>query len=188
MIKGVYFLIFKQSDNPHEMSECAVGSDSQLLDASEIVFYHDADDTVPISAPDRALTAASSRSSIPSTMPTTLDTFFAPKRLPAVKTAGARRSQRVPRPSAKVKDPNNAISTARKCKRVHHFVVSSASEGDTEDTTRSASHPEDTELDMDGDEDPGAAEEEEDDDTGDVDMDGDEDADTAYQHTKALGD
>jgi hypothetical protein len=111
-----------------------------------------------------------------------------------------RRSQRVSRPSAKVTDPNNAVAASHKCKRVHdakrgavthRCVLSPASEEDTEaelsnNTGKSASCPEDTELEEDDAADVDMGKDE--DDTVDADMGKDEDLRAAYERTKALGD
>ena len=83
---------------------CAEGSDGELLEASEITWYHDPDDTEPIPP-----TPASAISSSPSQLSaSTLDAFFT--NVPsAQKVAGSRRSTRIPRPSVRVTDPENAM-------------------------------------------------------------------------------
>ena len=70
------------------MSDCAVGPDGKLLDASEIVWFNDPDDDAPLSTPKGL-----------------------GNRSPSPKIAGSRRPQRAVRPSAKASDPNNAEST-----------------------------------------------------------------------------
>lgn len=70
------------------MSDCAVGPDGNLLDASEIVWFNDPDDETPLSTAKGL-----------------------GNRSPSPKIAGSRRPQRAVRPSAKASDPNNAEST-----------------------------------------------------------------------------
>jgi hypothetical protein len=84
------------------MSGCAIGNDGQLLDASEIQFFNDVDDTEPISGPSASVT-------------TSIHPFFgAPSNSRVTKTAGSRRTTRISRPSTKVCDPDNAeVPTAR---------------------------------------------------------------------------
>jgi hypothetical protein len=91
------------------MSGCAVAPDGSLLDASEIEFFNDVDDDVPISysAPSRSLAAAASTSSIASAA-TTLDSFFS-SHSPAAKVAGVRRTARTSRPLARIIDPDNVL-------------------------------------------------------------------------------
>jgi hypothetical protein len=81
---------------------CAQNPDGSLRDASEIQFYNDADDEHPISGPN-------------STRP--IHGFFTGATQPVGKVAGARRSGRESRPSARIKDPNNAESSTRSVKR-----------------------------------------------------------------------
>jgi len=100
------------------MSGCAVAPDGSLLDASEIEFFNDVDDDVPIShpAPQCRLAAAASTSSIASTV-NTLDSFFS-SRSPAAKVAGVCRTACASSPSAWIIDPDNALTAkaGQKCK------------------------------------------------------------------------
>lgn len=80
------------------MSGCAQSADGSLLDADQIKWYHDADDTTPMS-PHLAATSSSTNS---------LDDYFT-SRAPTLKVAGAHRSTRTVRPSKKVNDPDNAV-------------------------------------------------------------------------------
>src|SRR5271168_3152618 len=94
--------------------QCAVGTDGKLLDKSEIVWYNDADDLVPI-APLVPSTSSVLKA-------TTLHAFFngASTPGPAVFVAGARRSSRVSKPSKRVLDVNNAElqTESSKCARI----------------------------------------------------------------------
>ena len=87
------------------MSGCAVGHDGQLLDASKILFYNDVDDVAPISGP--------STSTHTSTALHPIFTGLAP----AIKIAGARRTNRISRPSTKARDPDNAEASVLPVKR-----------------------------------------------------------------------
>ena len=82
------------------MSDCAIGKDGQLLDASEIVFYHDPDDDTPISGPPASKGLVTVR--------------LGP---PAQILAGSRCPQRMLHPSTKVHDPNNVESARSAGKR-----------------------------------------------------------------------
>ena len=83
---------------------CAVGSDGKLLDASKIVWFHDADDDRPM-----ALTTTSSTvQPQPRLTTTTLDSFVTTAPPPA------RRSTHATRPSTKAIDPDNVMATKRK--------------------------------------------------------------------------
>jgi hypothetical protein len=77
---------------------CAVGPDGKLLDASEIDWFRDRDDVEPMVPANTS-----------STVQTSLDAFLTEAPAPS-----ARRSNRVPQPSAKAIDPNNAMATKRK--------------------------------------------------------------------------
>jgi hypothetical protein len=79
------------------MSGCAIGPDGQLLDASQITFYNDVDDDVPISGPGSIVTPAVARPGSPT-----------------AKIAGSRRPHRVVRPSTKARDPNNTESSIKR--------------------------------------------------------------------------
>ncbi|KAJ7829842.1 hypothetical protein B0H13DRAFT_2213484 [Mycena leptocephala] len=92
---------------------CAQNPDGSLRDASEIEFFNDVDDTVPISGPS----PSASRPVHP------LFTKVRPfERVAGVRRSSPhpRRSSRTSRPSARAKDPNNAeamaITTTRKRK------------------------------------------------------------------------
>src|ERR1700678_1832758 len=87
--------------------QCAVGTDGKLLDESEIVWYNDADDLVPI-APLVPSTSSVLKA-------TTLHAFFngASTPGPAVFVAGARRSSRVSKPSKRVRSLLSPTYTAR---------------------------------------------------------------------------
>ncbi|KAJ8587607.1 hypothetical protein M405DRAFT_863602 [Rhizopogon salebrosus TDB-379] len=86
------------------MSNCAIGSDGCLKDASEIEWFNDPDDNWPISA------AANN-----STQP--LHPFFSGASSPATFVAGARRSGRASRPSTRIVDPDNVASSSTRGKR-----------------------------------------------------------------------
>src|ERR1700722_11939833 len=120
---------------------CAQGPNGELLDASQIEWYHDPDDHLPM-APS---SATESRAQDPianvategtemtvmqsSCQPSaaTLNKFFS-NVPPAEKTAGSRRSGHALRPSAKVADPNNVALKCKSssnpgshpCYRAHH--------------------------------------------------------------------
>jgi len=98
--------------------QCAVGTDGSLLDESKIIWYNDAEDSVPIApAASQAPPLVPSSSSV--TKATTLHAFFngtsTPR--PAVFFADARRSSRVSKPSKRVLDVNNAEPQADSSKR-----------------------------------------------------------------------
>ncbi|KAG1842421.1 hypothetical protein F4604DRAFT_1689916 [Suillus subluteus] len=71
-------------------NQSAVGADGALLDASNITWFHDADDDTP------------------------LPTSHMPLLSPAIMIAGSHRSARVPRPASKLIDPNNTVLGKRK--------------------------------------------------------------------------
>jgi hypothetical protein len=85
-------------------SGCAVGSDGKLLDASEIDFYNSAEDEDPLS---RLPAVQNSGKTSAPTHP-----FFGGKVAPHGKVAGTRCSTRSTRPSARLRDPENAEGTA----------------------------------------------------------------------------
>jgi hypothetical protein len=92
---------------------CAEGADNMLLDASEITWYNDADDDDPIPPSSARATAGSSNPPSREPSATMLNRFFTA--IPATqKIAGSRRSARVPRPSTKAVDPDNAMALKRK--------------------------------------------------------------------------
>ncbi|KAG1805105.1 uncharacterized protein HD556DRAFT_1437268 [Suillus plorans] len=86
-------------------SKCALNPDGSLKDAKDIVFYNDPDDAVPISAPSSSAQPPTDAFSV------LLQTGHKPVPL----TAGARRSIRTSKPSARLRDSDNACSsTSRK--------------------------------------------------------------------------
>ena len=90
---------------------CAEDQDGCLLDATEIVWYNDADDDIPIAPSSSGATKGSSCQPSAATA-TTLDKYFASS--PTKKIAGSRRSTHVMRPSTKATDPNNVMTHKRK--------------------------------------------------------------------------
>jgi len=82
---------------------CAVHPDDTLKDASEIDWDYDPDET---HAP-----ADSTAAALPTNSPSRIHPFFAGRPPPTIKLAGARRSVRTTRPSARASDPNNMMST-----------------------------------------------------------------------------
>ncbi|KAG1848572.1 hypothetical protein F4604DRAFT_1593860 [Suillus subluteus] len=85
-------------------AQCALNPDGSLKDAEDIVFYNDPDDAVPISAPSSAQPSTDAFSVL-------LQTGCKPVPL----TAGARRSICTSKPSARLRDSDNACSsTSRK--------------------------------------------------------------------------
>ena len=81
--------------------QCAIGTNGKLLDKSEIVWYNNAKDQVPINP------KATTSSSAPKT--TTLHAFFnsGTAGTPAVFDAGAHRSSCISKPSKRVLEANN---------------------------------------------------------------------------------
>ncbi|KAG1721077.1 uncharacterized protein EDB91DRAFT_1064581 [Suillus paluster] len=85
-------------------AQCALNPDGSLKDAKDIVFYNDPDDAVPISTPSSAQPPTDAFSVLLQT-----------GRKPVPLTAGARRSIRTSKPSARLRDSDNACSsTSRK--------------------------------------------------------------------------
>jgi hypothetical protein len=122
--------------------QCAVGTDGKLLDESEIVWYNDAEDSIPI-APftQRPSDSAPSTSSAPKA--TTLHTFFKGGSTPAIFVAGGRRSSRVSKPSKRILDANNAEPAhAETSKRARIARKKAESESDPEDSDASESEDE----------------------------------------------
>jgi hypothetical protein len=173
------------------MPGCTVASDGTLLDESQIDFYNDPDDDVPISGPHHAPSTSSSVSSMCSS---TLDAFFT-SREPAAVIAGVRRTSHTSKPSARARDTTNALlapSTHQKRKaegvakprHVTRKVVQdsdgSAELSDSEDRSgfAKASDNEDTD----------AAYDDAGEDAGEATDVGDDDAITAYEMTRAMGD
>lgn len=98
-------------------SQCAVGSDGNLLDASEIQWFHDADDEHPLPPVSSSISVPPESGTVASSEPE-VHPFFRGRGAPAVIVAGARRSTRAIRPSTRVTDPNNAEpSTSTRHKR-----------------------------------------------------------------------
>src|SRR4051812_9867392 len=94
---------------------CAQGLDGELLSPSKIKWYNDADDSTPILHPPPTLPTLSAK-----LIPLTLDHFLTGTSIIASATpvAGARRSGRAFRPSAKVADPDNAESSTSAAKHL----------------------------------------------------------------------
>ncbi|KAG1822125.1 hypothetical protein EV424DRAFT_1539000 [Suillus variegatus] len=82
-------------------------------DASEIVWFHDADDSMPISPHPESSSKALPSDGGPSHR--TLDNFLGQNRMPAAFIAGSHRSGRPTKPSAKVRE---AASSAIPAKRL----------------------------------------------------------------------
>jgi hypothetical protein len=164
---------------------CAQGPDGELLDASEITWYNDADSDEPISSSKHP--AANSGSSLhPRHSVTTIDHFFPPLQ----EISGSRRSARIPRPSTKSTDPDNAmvpvaaplkrkgsagIAANAPSRRARKIVVDSDDDCTTEPNISDVEDHSEPHDDVDGSGQNSCAE------------DTDE-ATVAYQHTKSLGD
>jgi hypothetical protein len=86
-------------------SGCAVGPDGSLLDASQIKWFHDADDALPF-AP--ASSSPSSGDKASTSSEAGVHPLFRRRPAATLKVAGARRSARALRPSARMIDPDNA--------------------------------------------------------------------------------
>jgi hypothetical protein len=145
-------------------SQCAVGLDGTLLDASDIQWFNDPDDDDPLppvsssgpTPPENGAVSPSRREIHP---------FFKPSAPPAGIIAGARRSTRAIRPSARAIDPNNieaSSSTTHKRSREasppsrrnpRKITQSDAEASEHNDTLASESDTAEaeTELDKDGD-------------------------------------
>jgi len=149
--------------------QCAVGTDGKLLDESEIVWYNDAEDSVPI-----APAASQLLPLVPSTSfafkATTLHAFFdgASTPRPAVFVAGACRSSCVSKPSKRVLDVNNAELQAESSKRAR-IARKKPVQSESEDEA-SITHASDAGGDT------------------DVEMEDSITAEDAYALTKAMGD
>ncbi|KAF5370479.1 hypothetical protein D9615_009743 [Tricholomella constricta] len=87
--------------NSTSAEQCALAADGSLLDASDIVFYNDPDDEVP-------LPPTLNFSPAPPVHP-----FFNGGEAPAVSVASSRRSGRALRPSIRLRDPDNNEPPAR---------------------------------------------------------------------------
>jgi hypothetical protein len=108
------------------MAGCAVGPDGTLLNASQIIWFDDSDDVVPILGPSLLK---------PSPLPRPAS------RSPSPIIAGSRHPHRVLRPSAKARDPDNLESCSILAKRkpstkqpVQHKVADSNGDSDKENT------------------------------------------------------
>jgi hypothetical protein len=88
---------------------CALRPDGTLKDASEIRWHYDVDDELPM--PSASTSSAPSTSSIPADNPK-IHPFFTGQPPQGVMIAGSRRSGRAIRPSARILDPDNAMSAA----------------------------------------------------------------------------
>src|SRR5215471_11434875 len=89
-------------------SGCAVGADGTLLDASQIQWFNDTNDSLPL-PPTSSLPNISSVDKISSDAK--IHPFFKMKAAPVTRTAGARHSAHAPHPSARMRDPDNAESS-----------------------------------------------------------------------------
>ncbi|KAG1786949.1 uncharacterized protein HD556DRAFT_1449298 [Suillus plorans] len=87
---------------------CAVNADGSLKDAKDIVFYHDPDDSVPLDTTSSAPQPSSSTNPPQDAFSMLLNTG----RKPTPVTAGARRSIRTSKPSARLRDAENIYSTS----------------------------------------------------------------------------
>ncbi|KIK31967.1 hypothetical protein CY34DRAFT_19402 [Suillus luteus UH-Slu-Lm8-n1] len=105
-----------------ESDACALNTDGSLKDAKDIIFYHDPDDTVPLSTPSSA------------------PTLTGCKPVPVI--AGSRRSIRTSKPSARLRDTENiysstsqkrALSSANKIQPAHKKVIPSSFDDDSLD-------------------------------------------------------
>src|ERR1700678_758544 len=143
--------------------QCAVGTDGKLLDESEIVWYNEADDLVPI-APLVPSTSSVLKA-------TTLHAFFngASTPGPAVFVAGARRSSRVSKPSKRVLDVNYAELQTESSKRAR-VACKKPAQSESEDEASIAHCASDVGGDT------------------DVEMEDSITAEDAYALTKAMGD
>jgi len=168
------------------MSGCAVASDGSLLSPSKIVFYNDADDITPISGPSlMAPTAPSASASMNTSSATTLDNYFV-TRQPVVELGGLRRTTRLPKPSARVRDAVDALGDSatlgkRKANntQVHRRVVRKTTP-DSDDSDREDSGSDDGSI---------ASLKTVDDTEKATDYDGDTDeVQAAYDQTKEMGD
>ena len=180
------------------MSNCALDSDGNLLDAAHIEWFNDPDDKVPISGPAQPLTAMSSLSS---TTPTTIGMFFHNLGSPTMKVAGARRSRRATRPSTKITDPDNTASSSKRkaapdvarasTSRRRRVVSPVTSDADHDTDTEPTSEFVDTEKEDGVANDNKDADDNEDavaDDNEDDGVDGEEHIEDGYLQTKAMAD
>ena len=131
--------------NQLKMSGCAVASDGSLLSPSKIDFYNDPDDITPISGPllvAHGLTGRSASTGITSVAK--LDNYFTSQQ-PAITLAGVRRTTRLSKPSARVRDAADSLNSSgtmskRKAnnislqRRVARKVVPDPDDSDDKDT------------------------------------------------------
>ena len=122
--------------------QCAIGTNGKLLDGSEIVWYNDAEDQVPINP------KATTSSSAPKT--TTLHAFFnsGTAGTPAVFDAGARRSSRISKPSKRVLEANNGNppESSKRPRIAHKQVIEYESEDEASMTSSNAGVDTDVEI------------------------------------------
>jgi hypothetical protein len=89
--------------HPDLNSQCALRADSSLKDVSEITFYHDPDDTIPLQTASSSTELNSSQSSRD-----VYSVLLQAGSKPAQLMAGSRRSVRTTKPSARLRDTDNA--------------------------------------------------------------------------------
>jgi hypothetical protein len=155
---------------------CALRPDGSLKDATEIEFFNDVDDDVPMAA---VSTASASRPLMSSFSQGKLDAFVS-RVAPATVVAGSRRSGRALKPTEKVRE---AAAQSIPTKRTAPSDVSSAPVR----RRVSAADVTDTE-DLFEDEDGETGEDDDMPDLQEVSDDEDDEAEAAYQRTKAFGD
>lgn len=113
-----------------DTNQCAIGPDGALLDASQIVWYHDPDDTTPLSAPSGPSASVAGGLSVPSGLHRTSSSNsvassassanlnsddFRASHKPATVIAKVRRTTRRPVPSSRLLDAqNSAFSSTSK--------------------------------------------------------------------------
>jgi hypothetical protein len=89
-----------------ESDACALNADGSLKDAKDIVFYHDPEDTVPLSPAQPTTLTGSDAFSV----------LLKAGHKPVPVTAGSRRSVHTSKPSARLRDAENVYSSmSRKC-------------------------------------------------------------------------
>ena len=119
--------------------QCAIATDGNLLDESEIVWYNDAEDLDPIAAPS---TSSMSKA-------TSIHAFFKGGPTPghAVFVAGGRRSSRVSKPSKRVCDAE-AQAESSKCPRAARKQVIQSESEDESSVVHASDAGGDTDVDM----------------------------------------
>jgi hypothetical protein len=173
-------------------SNCAVGSDGKLKDATDIDWYNDPDDNDPIapSGPSSTLQASSSASQI-KPAPDTFSVLLAKGNKPAAITAGSHRSTHAPKPSAKVRE---AKESSKKRSTADDTDIDTDTEAPAKkyrQSTRSVILDSDEEAPVQHHLSRRATVDEADIEGNDevmAEVDEDEDVDMAYAHTKGLGD